>query len=161
MTKILGLTFGNKKDNQLMEWGWLILRVSLALLMLRHGFEKFVGFSDMAPHFFNPFGLGEPTNLDLCFGPYCLTVMKVKSISLALVVGAEFFGALFILFGFLTRWSSFTIVFTMLVAAFLAHGGDPFHKKELALVYALGFFYFMLAGSGKYGVDHYLKKVIS
>ena len=142
MTKILGLTFGKKKDTQLMEWGWLILRVSLALLMLRHGFEKFVGFSDMAPHFFNPFGLGGP-------------------VSLALVVGAEFFGALFILFGFLTRWSSFTIVFTMLVAAFVAHGPDPFHKKELALVYALGFFYFMLAGSGKYGVDHYLKKVIS
>lgn len=142
MTKILGLTFGNKKDNQLMEWGWLILRVGLALLMLRHGFGKLVGFSNIAPNFFNPFGLGGP-------------------VSLALVVGAEFFGALFVMFGFLTRWSSFTIVFTMLVAAFMAHGPDPFHKKELALVYALGFLYFMIAGSGKYGVDHYLKKVIS
>lgn len=157
MTKILGLTFGNKKDNQLMEWGWLVLRVGLALLMLKHGFGKLVGFSDIAPHFFNPFGLGE----GLCFRSYCLTAIEVQSISLALVVGAEFFGALFVLFGFLTRWSSFTIVFTMLVAAFVAHGPDPFHKKELALVYALGFFYFMLAGSGKYGVDHYLKKVIS
>ena len=138
----MGLTFGNKKDNQFMEWGWLILRVGLALLMLRHGFEKLVGFSDMAPHFFNPFGLGGP-------------------MSLALVVGAEFFGSLFVLFGFLTRWSSFSILFTMLVAAFLAHAGDPFPKKELALVYALGFLYLMLAGSGKYGLDHYLKKVIS
>ena len=140
MKKIAGLTFGKQQDSQLMEWSLLFLRVGLALLMLRHGLQKLMGFSDMAADFFNPFGLGGP-------------------ISLALVVGAEFFGSLFVLAGFLTRWSSFTIVFTMLVAAFMAHGGDPFHKKELALVYALGFFYFMLAGSGKYGVDHYLKKI--
>ena len=141
MKKITGLTFGQKRDSQFMEWGPLFLRVTLALLMLRHGFQKLVGFSDMADNFFNPFGLGGP-------------------ISLALVVGSEFFGSLFVLAGFLTRWSSFTIVFTMLVAAFMAHGGDPFHKKELALVYAVGFFYFMIVGSGKYGVDHYLKKLI-
>ena len=140
MKKIAGLTFGNRRDSQLMEWSFLFLRAGLALLMLRHGFQKLMGFSDMAADFFNPFGLGGP-------------------ISLALVVASEFFGSLFVLAGFLTRWSSFTIVFTMLVAAFMAHGGDPFHKKELALVYALGFFYFMLAGSGKYGADHYLKKI--
>lgn len=140
MKKVLGLTFGHKWDTQLLEWGWLLLRVGLALLMLRHGFQKLIGFSNIAPNFFNPFGLG-------------------GAISLALVVGAEFFGSLFVLFGFLTRWSSFTIVFTMLVAVFLAHGADSFHKKELALVYALGFFCFMLIGSGKYGADHYLKKL--
>ena len=140
MKKIAGLTFGPNRDSQFMEWGLLFLRAGLALLMLRHGFQKLMGFSDMADNFFNPFGLGGP-------------------ISLALVVGSEFFGALFVLAGFLTRWSSFTIVFTMLVAAFMAHGGDPFHKKELALVYALGFFYLILTGSGKYGVDYYLKKI--
>ena len=139
MVKVTGLSFGKAWDVRVWEWGFLFLRAGLALLMLRHGYEKLVGFPEMAPRFFDPFGLSAP-------------------VSLALVVGSEFFGALFVLVGFLTRWSSATIVFTMLTAAFMAHGADPFAKKELALIYALGFFYFMCAGGGKLSVDHRLKK---
>ena len=39
------------------------------------------------------------------------------------------------------------------VAAFVAHGSDPFAKKELALLYLIGFSTLFLAGPGSYCVD--------
>jgi putative oxidoreductase len=46
----------------------------------------------------------------------------------------------------------------MMVAAFMAHGADPFAKKELALLYLLIYVTILVTGSGKYSLDHYLNK---
>jgi len=131
----------NPWEQKLKDWAYVTLRVLVALLMLRHGFDKLINFSDIAPHFVDPLGLG-PT------------------LSLILVVGSEFFASLFLLVGFLTRWSALTTFITMIVAAFITHGPDPFDKKELALLYAVCYLFFMLAGGGKYSIDRYLKKYI-
>ena len=139
--RILGIQFKNKWEERLQEYGWLVFRVGISCLMLMHGFGKLTNFSNIAPNFLNFLGLG-------------------SAFSLALVVLSEFFGSLGVLFGFLTRWASFSIVFTMLVAALVAHGADPFSKKELALVYAIAFLFPMLAGGGKYSVDNYIKNRI-
>jgi len=42
----------------------------------------------------------------------------------------------------------------MLVAILYAHSTQPFAKKELAVVYFLIFFGFLILGAGKYSVDH-------
>jgi putative oxidoreductase len=42
----------------------------------------------------------------------------------------------------------------MLVAAFIAHAGDPFSGKEKALMYAAGFLAISLLGAGKYSIDY-------
>lgn len=138
---ILGIKFKDKWEEKLQDYGWLVFRVGISALMLIHGYGKLTNFSNIAPNFLNFLGLG-------------------TSFSLALVVLSEFFGSLGVLFGFLTRWASFSIVFTMLVAVFIAHGADPFSKKELALVYAIAFLFPMLVGGGKYSVDSYIKSRI-
>ena len=135
---LLSIDLGSHWESKLKHSGWLILRVVIALLMLRHGFGKLMGFSEMAPHFPDPLGLG-------------------SSLSLILVIGSEFFASLFLAVGFLTRWASLTTFITMIVAAFITHGPDPFDKKELAIVYAIVYLFFMCAGAGKYSVDSYFK----
>ena len=138
MLKILGIDFGELWETRLKEFSWLFLRVSMALLMLNHGFDKFYNFQNIAPHFYNFLGLG-------------------SALSLALVVLTEFFGSLALLFGLLTRWASFGLTFTMLVAAFGAHGSDPFSKQELAIVYACVYLSIALFGAGKYSLDAHIK----
>jgi putative oxidoreductase len=41
----------------------------------------------------------------------------------------------------------------MLVAAFIVHLDDPFKRKELALLYLVGFLIVLLMGAGKYSLD--------
>lgn len=71
---------------------------------------------------------------------------------------AEFAGGLLIAVGLFTRPAALLWIVTMLVAAFIAHGADPFQKKELALLY-LSFAVVVLAlGGGKFSLDNLLKK---
>ena len=136
---ILGIRFQDKWEKLLTNYGWLLFRVGISLLMMFHGYSKLANFSHIAPKFLNFLGLG-------------------TSISLGLVVLSEFFGSICVLLGFLTRWAAFSIVFTMLVAIFVAHGMDPFAKKELAVLYAVVFIFPLFAGGGKYSIDNYLSK---
>lgn len=69
---------------------------------------------------------------------------------------AELVGGILLAIGLFTRPSAFFIVVTMLVAAFLRHGADPFSEKELALLYGFAAAYFMVRGSGRYGLDAWL-----
>lgn len=74
---------------------------------------------------------------------------------------AEFAGGLLIAVGLFTRPAALLWIVTMLVAAFVAHGADPFQKKELALLY-LSFAVVVLAlGGGKFSLDHLLSRKLS
>ena len=139
LRKWLCIYFGDVWEAKLKRWSWVILRVLIALLILRHGYHKLTHFSDISGNFPDPIGLG-------------------SQLSLGLVVASEFFGALFLLFGVFTRWASFSLFFTLFIAAFVVHGSDPFAKKELAVLYVVIFLFFTLAGGGYYSVDSYLKK---
>jgi putative oxidoreductase len=46
----------------------------------------------------------------------------------------------------------------MSVAAFIAHGSDPFGRKELALLYLVVFVFLLFTGSGKFSVDYFISK---
>ena len=46
----------------------------------------------------------------------------------------------------------------MVVAAFVQHFGDPWGKKEFALLYAIPFAMLIITGGGKYGLDRFLEK---
>jgi len=59
------------------------------------------------------------------------------TVSLALTIFGELIAPALILVGFKTRWMAAPAAFTMLVAAFVAHGSDPLADKEHALLYAL------------------------
>ena len=144
LLKVIFLEPSEKLNEHLLDVSFLFVRVSTALTMLfAHGVGKWMGFSKIAPNFPDPLGfLG-------------------SKLSLALVVGSEVLGALLMALGLLTRWSSFSLLFTMFVAAFIHHGADPFKQKELAVIYGLLFLFFTFAGGGKYSLDHLIKRKLS
>ena len=136
----LGLDFEKKLEKQFLEWSYLFVRVIVALTMLcSHGYGKLMGFSKIAPQFPDPLHLG-------------------STLSLALVTGAEFFGAILLALGLLTRWAAFSLLFTMLIVVFVVHLSDPFQHKELAILYALFFLVFALVGGRKYSLDTLIRK---
>ena len=71
---------------------------------------------------------------------------------------AEFLGGLFLAFGLLTRPSAIFIAITMAVAAFVAHGADPFQKKEMALLYLATAIFFAIRGAGAWSIDAKISK---
>ena len=142
--KWLFLDFKTVLNDKFTEYVFLSVRVATGLIMLfSHGIGKWTNFSKIAPNFPDPFGfLG-------------------STVSLALVVGSEVFGAILLALGLFTRWASFSLLFTMLTAAFIVHWPDPFKDKELAILYALIFFFFTIRGGEQYSLDHFLKKKLT
>lgn len=70
---------------------------------------------------------------------------------------AEFGGGLLIALGLLTRPGAFFLGVTMLVAGLVQHAADPFGQKEKALLYLAIALAFLLVGSGKYGLDAWVR----
>jgi putative oxidoreductase len=115
--------------------GQLILRVGVSALMMTHGWPKLQKL--MAG--------GEIEFFDFMWlGP---------TISLFLAVVGEFFAPLLIIVGYQTRWAAFVAAFTMGVAAFYVHSGDPLGDKEAALMYFIGFLAIALIDQSKWSID--------
>ncbi|HEU4717595.1 MAG TPA: DoxX family protein [Bacteroidia bacterium] len=116
----------------------LILRVTSAL-MLTHGWKKLSTFGDKMHTFADPLHIG-------------------STASLALTVFAEFFCTLFIVTGLFTRIAVIPLIITFLVIVLIVHAPDPFGEKEPALLYLLIYTCILITGSGKYSLDHLLRK---
>lgn len=134
MQKLLFSTSEIAKDLAL-----AMLRIGTALMMLTHGWAKISDFTGYLAKFSDPIGLG-------------------PAVSLQLAIFAEFFCAILLALGFLTRLSLIPMMFTMLVAGLIAHAGDPFSSKEKALLFLLVFVVLFLLGPGKYSVDAHIRE---
>jgi putative oxidoreductase len=117
----------------------LILRLTLGLLMLTHGYSKLMKLVHGDLGFADPIGIGEPA-------------------SLVLTVFAEFFCSILIILGLWTRLALIPLSITMLVAVVIIHAPDGMDKKEHGLMYLLPYIALFLLGSGKFSVDAFLKK---
>lgn len=118
----------------------LVVRVFIGFAMLSHGFPKLqmlIGGEKI--EFFNFIGLG-------------------PQISLILTVFAEFVCSILLILGLFTRVSLGFLIFTMIMAAFVVHGADPFEKREMSLVYLSVYLLLMVFGAGKVSVDHMIEK---
>ena len=115
---------------------WLMfLRIFGGAFMITHGLpklDKLMNGGEIA--FYDPIGLG-------------------ASFALTLAVFAELICAALLVIGLLTRFSSALLVITMSVAAFMAHAGDPFKLKEMALLYLLLFGTTLVTGAGRFSID--------
>lgn len=109
-------------------------------LALMHGWSKLNRFSEMSQVFPDPLHIGSP------------------AISLSLTIFGELVCGLLVALGFCTRLFAFFPFFTMAVAVLIIHGSDPFEKKELALLYGVGFLALMLKGGGPLSIDGLLNK---
>ncbi len=118
------------------ELGVFGLRVSSGLMMATHGYAKIFG------------GRMEKftEGVDAMGFPFPAFFAWAAALS-------ELIGGVTLALGLGTRVSALLIYMTMLVAAFIRHGQDPFAKKELALLYLAIMFFFLLYGGGKWAID--------
>ncbi len=138
MKKLLNFfLFGKSTGEGTASLGLLILRVAAGVLMMTHGWSKIQNFEGMVQSGFDPVGLG-------------------ATLSVVMLIGAEFIAALFIVLGLLTRLSAVPLIVAMSVAAFVAHASDPLQVKELSLIYLTIFATLLITGAGKYSLDSLL-----
>lgn len=118
----------------------LILRVSLAILMLSHGIDKLNKLLEGGTiQFPDPLGVG-------------------AAASLSLTVFAEVFCSVLVLFGLATRLAVLPLIFNMLMVVFVIHAADGLKEKELALHYLLGYFVLLFAGAGALSMDSIISR---
>ena len=129
--------FGKSTGEGTASLGLLILRVAAGVLMMTHGWSKIQNFEGMVQSGFDPVGMG-------------------ATLSVVMLIGAEFIAALFIVLGLLTRLSAVPLIVAMSVAAFVAHASDPLQVKELSLIYLTIFATLLITGAGKYSLDSLL-----
>ncbi len=73
-----------------------------------------------------------------------------------MAIGAEVGCSLLLIVGLASRLAAIPLAFTMLVALFVVHANDPWKVKELAATYLLVYVALMLAGPGRFSLDHSL-----
>lgn len=118
------------------DLGILFLRVASGLMMIfPHGWGKLVGFSARMNTFPDPLGIG-------------------STASLTGTVFTEFFCQILIILGIKTRWAAVPLLFTMLVAAFMVHGDDPWMRKEKAVLYGVIYITLFITNGGKFAVKN-------
>ncbi|WP_367865805.1 DoxX family protein [Pedobacter sp. WC2423] len=113
----------------------LILRISIAGLMLSHGVPKLeMLLAGGEIKFMDPIGLGDTATL-------------------ALAVFAEVICSVLILLGLAVRLAVLPLMVTMLIAIFVAHGNEGLSEKELAIHYLLTYIVLLFAGGGRLSID--------
>lgn len=119
----------------------LIIRLTFGgLMLLNHGIPKINRlFGDEPVRFMDFMGIGAET-------------------SLALAIFAEAICAILVMVGLFTRYSVIPLIFTMIVAVFVAKQGSPLADRELGLLYMMAFIGLIFSGAGKYSLDEALLK---
>jgi len=127
--------------NILTNAGLLFLRGMISILMITHGVAKVEMLLTGNAHLFpNPIGLG-------------------STLSLILVIGAELFCSIAVLVGFKSRIFVLPLIFTMIVAAFVAPGtGSDLGQKELPIIYLVVYISIVLLGGGEFSLDRFIEK---
>lgn len=116
-----------------LDFGLLLLRIGFAIGLMTHGYGKFIRIFQGDFKFGDPIGIGSTP-------------------SLILTAFGEFIAPIFIIIGWKTRLFSIFPAIIMLVAFLIAHDGDPFSRKEKALMYLIAFVALIFTGHGKYAL---------
>jgi len=139
MKKLFNTNFSNEGVHIML----LFLRVAFAAFMLTHGYQK-LGWimAGGEVQFGDPIGVGPVA-------------------SLYLAVFAEFLCSILLLLGLGTRLALIPLIITMLVAVFVVHAPDGFDKKEMGLHFLIVYLFILVAGPGKYSIDHAISNSLS
>lgn len=132
--------FDTTRDKKLYNIVLFLVRATAASFMLTHGLKKFDLLLEGGPiEFIDPFGIGESTTL-------------------ILVIFAEVVCSGLLFIGLATRLVVVPLIVAMFTAVFVVHCADGFEKQELAGLYLLIYVFLLVAGSGKYSVDHMISR---
>lgn len=131
--------FSSKYNDRSISFSLLMLRLSLGGLMIPHGFKKMMSFAAKSSGFTDPFHIGGPA-------------------SMSLTIFAEFFCAIFILLGLMTRLACIPLIVAMSVAVFISHHGEVLGDGEHAALYLAGYVALLFTGPGKISMDRLIGK---
>lgn len=131
--------FSSKYSDNTLSFGLFILRLTMGGLLIHHGYDKLTHFSSYSKQFVDPFHIG-------------------NSATLGLVVFAEFFCAVLVVLGLLTRFASIPPFIGMVAAVWYGHNGEIFGEGEHAALFAGGFLALIFTGPGKYSLDRVIGK---
>ena len=134
MKRLTSINYSNAAFNVAM----LLLRVTAATLVITYGYDKLVHFAEKKATFMNFMGIG-------------------STLSLSLVIFAEFFCAMLLIIGIFSRLVVVPLIIVMSVALFKAHNFDVFGMGEKAALYLACFLTILLCGPGKISVDGMMK----
>ena len=117
------------------DFGYLLLRLGFGGTMFwQHGWPKLIHFTEKMDSFADPFGMG-------------------PMFSLALIVLAEVVCAALVTLGMWTRVACIPLIIGMAVIVFMVHGDQAFAKKEMAMLYLVGFVVILFTGSGRFAIN--------
>ncbi len=134
------LLFGTPVTDMLPSLGLLLYRLVFGgFMLLGHGWGKLLSFGENAANFPDPLGIG-------------------PQLSMGSAIFCEVFCAALVVLGLVSRVAVIPLIFTMAVAAFFVHGGDPLFMsgaaaKEPALIYLAAFALLLLTGPGRFSFD--------
>jgi len=131
-----------KPDGMAISLFLLSLRILFGVLLLTHGIQKWNNFAEISSTFPDPLGIG-------------------NQVSMGLAIFAELTCSIGFIFGALYRLVLIPMIFTMGMAFFVIHGGDPFAAKELAFIYLVVFILMYITGPGKFAIDRLIAVPLS
>ncbi len=129
--------FSTRYSENAVSFSLLLLRLAAGGLMLPHGFDKLIHFVEKAKDFPDPLHIGSVA-------------------SLSLVIFAEFFCAVLLVAGLMTRLAVIPLLITMAVAVFIIHNSDVLGEAEHATLYLSAYVVLLLTGPGKVSLDRML-----
>ncbi len=121
---------------------WLIVRVLVGTLMIHNGFSKLADTQGFVDHVMSVIGFPFPL-----FFTYCAAYTEIGA-------------SILLIFGFLTRLSALSLVFTMLIAVYFHVKGTGLQiaPLETASLYLLIYLVFTVGGGGNFSIDHLLSR---
>lgn len=138
ITRLINILLPDSAGNRRFDISLLLSRLLFGMLFMMHGLTKINDFGQMALAFPDPLGVG-------------------SEISLILAIFGEVFCSVLLIFGLLTRLALIPMIFTMCIAFFVIHAGDPFSAKELSFIYLATFIIIWVSGAGKYSLDYMIR----
>ena len=122
--------------------GLLILRLSVGIMLIHHGYEKLENIENFADAFVRPLHL-----------PFPIFFSYIAAFS-------EIVGSWLIIFGLATRFGALAILGTMSFAIYHAimTGGFNIYLLELLVIYWGGAACIVLNGGGKFSIDHLIAR---
>ena len=138
--QIIKLLFNEQISSSTRSTLLLFARIIFGFLFLTHGIAKLFFYCNTPESFPDPLGFG-------------------SVLSLWLVLFAEIVCSIGFMLGAFFRLCLIPMIFTMCIAFFVIHAGDPLTAKELSLIYLTLFVLLLITGPGKYSVDGVIRKI--